>query len=168
MLSDRSHAETHIASVGKVRGGYLLLAVRADVGSENQLRLLHRETGSLHIVCQHPAVGSHYIRVLHEKALGDPQIVWVKIEIIIDKKQNVAVPSEAKDRIALPGKPQVCLDERYIWKSIRRIAHIRQVCVRYQDLVWLSLLLCQKGNRLDEDCGASASSNTNHQIRSCI
>jgi hypothetical protein len=94
--------------------------------------------------------------------------VWVKIEIIIDKKQNVAVPSEAKDRIALPGKPEFCLDERYIWKSIRRIAHIRQFCVRYQDLVWLSLLLRQKGNRLDEDCGASASSNTNHQIRSCI
>ena len=104
MLSNGSHAQTHIASVSKEPGAYLLFTRRAGFAGENRPCLLHRETRSLPTVRKHPAGGSHYFRALPKKALGDLQIAWVRIEIIIEKKQNVAISSVVQDCIALPRK----------------------------------------------------------------
>jgi hypothetical protein len=90
-------------------------------------------------------------------------VICVEIEIVIDKEKNVAVQSEANDRIALPGNPQLRLDEGYMWKLFRRIAYIRRLCVSHQDLVRLPFLLRQKGNRLGKDRGAPAGRNAEHQ-----
>ena len=64
--------------------------------------------------------------------------------------------------------PSCRLDERHVWKSIQRIAHIRELCVSHQDFVRLAFLLGQKGNRLSEYRAAPASRNTNDEVRWCI
>src|ERR1700721_518731 len=63
MLPNGSHAETHIAAVNTVPRANLLFALRGGVAGENRPCLLHRETGPLHIVCQHPAGGAPSTRV---------------------------------------------------------------------------------------------------------
>src|ERR1700693_1661618 len=105
MFADSGQTEAHVAAVGKKGRSDSLLAAGAVVGGYNRLRLLHSETGSFDIIRQHCSGGSHYTRILHEKALGDFQIMRVEIEIIIDEEQNVVVAGQGEDCVSLPGEP---------------------------------------------------------------
>ncbi len=88
----------------------------------------------------------------------------IKIKIIIDEKQNIAVTGQTQDRIALPGQPQLRLDERDVLE-IEQGASPTSAGSAYATTILsgLPLLVCQKGNRLGKNRGASASSNTQDQ-----
>ncbi len=125
--------------------------------------MLHGETGSFDIIRQHSPGGSHYTRILCEKALGDLQVLRVEIEIIIDEEQNIVVAGQGEDCVSLPGESQFGLDKGHVREKAGGVCYVRRLCVGDEDSVRLSSLFGQEGDCFREDRGATAGGDANNQ-----
>ncbi len=78
----------------------------------------------------------------------------------------IAVAGQGQDRISLPGQSQWRLDEGDMGELGGGVSYIRRLCVRYEDLVRLSSLRCEKCDGFGEYRATAPSGNANNQSRS--